>query len=151
MLKTNKQAFTLVELLAVIALLALLTTIAVPNVISTINNNKRNTFLLDAKRLVTKAESLINKDRNTKNDIINNNTFITYDFQTLNQNGEFPSDPDSSGNTYQVGYVKVTYDQETQKFKYCLYLKGARRAIGTYDNCLDSSKLTGIDVVLEID
>ena len=40
----NKKGFTLVELLAVIALLALLTGIAVPNVISTINNNKKNRY-----------------------------------------------------------------------------------------------------------
>lgn len=151
MLKTNQKAFTLVELLSVIALLALLTTIAVPNVISTINNNKRNTFLLDAKRLITKTESLIAENRDIRNNLIKNQNYLTYDFQTLNQNGEFPSDPDSSGTTYQAGYVKVTYDEANQKFKYCLYLKGSRRAIGTYDNCLDSNELTGIDVVLEID
>ena len=150
MKRINQKGFTLVELLAVIALLALLTTIAVPNVLSTINNNKRNSFLLDAKRMVTKAESLVSSNREIRNDLINNNTTMTYDFATLNQNGEFPSDPDSSGNTYQDGYVKVNYDTTNQVFKYCLYLKGARRSIGTSGACVDSTLLTGIDVVKDL-
>ena len=43
-MKKNKKGFTLVELLAVIALLALLMGIAVPNIISTINNSKEMIF-----------------------------------------------------------------------------------------------------------
>ena len=61
-MKKNKKGFTLVELLAVIALLALLMGIAVPNIISTINNSKRNDFLSDTKRMVAKAEYLISSN-----------------------------------------------------------------------------------------
>ena len=42
----NKKGFTLVELLAVITLIAIIAGMAVPNVMSSIENSKKNTFLL---------------------------------------------------------------------------------------------------------
>lgn len=144
----NKKGFTLVELLAVISLLALLAGIAVPNVISTINNNKRNTFLQDAKRLVTRAEYLISSDKEVRNKLINNSiSQKTYSFSELNEKGEFSSDPDSGGETYQDGSVKVTYDPASKTFKYCVYLNGIKRQVGTSSSCIDSNNLTGISVV----
>ena len=64
----NKKGFTLVELLAVIALVAILSGIAVPNILSTINNSKKSAFLMDAKRMVAKAEYLMSL--NTSSSII---------------------------------------------------------------------------------
>ena len=52
----NKKGFTLIELLATIAILALLMLVAVPNVMSTIDKNKRDTYVEDAKRMITLAE-----------------------------------------------------------------------------------------------
>ena len=138
----NKKGFTLVELLAVIVVLAILTGIAVPNVISTINNNKRRTFLMDAERMVAKAEYFISSSRTDRQ--IASNGGITYSLTKLNEKKEFVSDPDSG--TYQVGsFVKVTLSGS--EYKYCIYLEGTRRRIGTSSSCVDSKSLTGIDVV----
>ena len=52
----NRKGFTLIELLATIAILALLMLVAVPNVMSTIDKNKQNTYVEDAKRMITLAE-----------------------------------------------------------------------------------------------
>ncbi|HIR59518.1 MAG TPA: type II secretion system protein [Candidatus Onthousia excrementipullorum] len=52
----NKKGFTLIELLATISILALLMMVAVPNVMSTIDKNKQNTYVEDAKRMITLAE-----------------------------------------------------------------------------------------------
>ena len=52
----NKKGFTLIELLATISILALLMMEAVPNVMSTIDKNKQNTYVEDAKRMITLAE-----------------------------------------------------------------------------------------------
>lgn len=140
----NKKGFTLVELLAVIVVLAILTGIAVPNVISTINNNKRRTFLMDAERMVAKAEYFLSSSRTDRNTLSTPNASITYNLSRLNEKKEFTSDPD--GGTYQDGsFVKVTLSGG--EYKYCIFLEGSKRKIGTRTTCLDSSLLTGIDVV----
>lgn len=51
-----KKGFTLIELLAVIIILAILMIVAVPNVLGTLNDAKRSTFITQAKSLWTTAE-----------------------------------------------------------------------------------------------
>lgn len=58
----DKRAFTLIELLAVIVILGVLMTVAVPNIVSTLDKNKKETFLEDAKKLVSAAEYKIRAD-----------------------------------------------------------------------------------------
>ena len=47
-----KKGFTLVELLAVITVLAIILVIAIPNIQYLINENKKNTFLINAKSII---------------------------------------------------------------------------------------------------
>lgn len=146
-MKINKQGFTLVELLAVIALLAILTGITVPNILSTINNNKKNAFLMDAKRMVAKAEYLKTKNKEERDYIQDNpTTGITYNLSSLNEAGEFLQDAD--GSPYESASVKVTYDKTNKVYKYCIQVIGKKRTIGA-SGCLDSSELTGIDKVID--
>lgn len=52
----NKKGFTLVELLGVITILSIIMLIAIPNVTSVLDKNKRENYLADAKKLITQAE-----------------------------------------------------------------------------------------------
>jgi len=52
----NKKAFTLVELIAVIAILGLIMIIAVPKVYNSISSNKKRTFIINAKNIVRQIE-----------------------------------------------------------------------------------------------
>lgn len=52
----NKKGFTLVELLAVVAILSLLVIIALPNVMSMFNNAKKNAFATELKEIYKTAE-----------------------------------------------------------------------------------------------
>ena len=56
------NGFTLIELLATILILALIMLIAVPNVMSTIDKNKQDTYVEDAKKMITLAEYKIRSD-----------------------------------------------------------------------------------------
>lgn len=58
----NRKGFTLIELLVTIAILALLMLVAVPNVMSTIDKNKQNTYVEDTKRMITLAEYEVRSD-----------------------------------------------------------------------------------------
>ena len=58
----NNKGFTLVELLATVALLGILMLIAVPNVVGVVNKNKSKTYVEDAKKLVSLAEYKVRAD-----------------------------------------------------------------------------------------
>ena len=55
-MKKNK-GFTMVELLAAITILGIIMMIAVPNVLSIIDKNKKRTYVEDAKKIQSLAET----------------------------------------------------------------------------------------------
>ena len=58
----NKKGFTLIELLAVILILGVIMTIAIPNIVSTLDKNKRDSFINDAKRIISSATYTMRSD-----------------------------------------------------------------------------------------
>lgn len=56
MLKKNNKAFTLIELMVVISLLAIILAFALPNISSTLERNKKDQMINDAKDMVDKAK-----------------------------------------------------------------------------------------------
>lgn len=62
--KLDKKGFTLVELLATIVLLGLLTAIAAPNIIGILQSTKLDTYIEDGKKLGTLAEYKIRGNSN---------------------------------------------------------------------------------------
>ncbi len=149
----NKKGFTLVELLAVIAILALLTGIAVPNIISTINNQNRSTFLVEATNMTATAEYLVASNKTDRDNIRAGGTKI-YTFQDLNYKKEYQEDVD--GGVYDNNtYVKVRYADSSYKF--CICVMGSKRyisktttctpSVASDSECYDSSELKGIEVV----
>ena len=144
-MKKGKKGFTLVELLAVITILGILTMIAVPNVLSTINNNRKNAFLMDAKRMVSKASELIAKNKRDR-EIAKTASGMTYSYDDLNGKGEFTTDSD--GQNYDRANTYVNVKLESNTYTYCIKVTGSKRNIkDNSGNCIDSSKLTGIEVV----
>lgn len=147
----NKKGFTLVELLAVIALVAILSGIAIPNIVSTVNNSKKNTFLMDAKRMISKAEYLIALKKSDR-DAAATSSGKTYTFTDLNEKGEFQKDADD-GNFGSSTFVKVT--KSGNSYVYCICVEGSRRRISNGNAacssgasaCINGNTLTSIDKV----
>ncbi len=145
----NKKGFTLVELLAVIALVAILSGLAVANVVASINNSKKNNFLMDAKRMVSKAEYLMSQNRNNR-ELAKTANGIKFSYNDLNEKNEFLKDADG-GDFDTHSFVKVTYSNN--QYVYCICVIGSKRIIGdkcdsiSESTCVLSTNLTSIDVV----
>ena len=56
MLIKNNKGFTLIELMVVISLLAIILAFALPNISSTLERNKKDQMINDAKDMVDKAK-----------------------------------------------------------------------------------------------
>lgn len=109
MFKLNKKGFTLVELLAVIVVLAIIMLIAIPSVMKQMESAKVGTFKIYAQKVLTKGEEQFQIDSMMGN--ITDTTTKCYTLETMGIN--------SSG-TYR-GKVVVTIDANL-KPTYTLYL-----------------------------
>jgi len=57
----NKKGFTLVELLGVIVILGIIMLVAIPNIASLTQKNKKNTYIVDAKKMVSLVQYELRK------------------------------------------------------------------------------------------
>ena len=93
----NKKGFTLVELLASLVILGLLMGVAIPNVVGTIRKQRKNTYVEDAKRLVSRAKTMISANK------VNN---TCYSMRYLD-NGDFDEAPNGGKYLRYYSFVRV--------------------------------------------
>lgn len=98
-----KKGFTLVELLAVIIILGILSVLIVPKIVNTINESEQKTNIASAKNLLKSAEY-----KYQDNEILGINEMITIDFQT----GQNIDKLDYSGNKPESGKINIRPDGE---------------------------------------
>lgn len=110
----NKKGFTLIELLATIVILGIIMVIAVPNVTGIIYRNRANTYIEDAKKLVTLADYAI---RGSNNKIVKpaDGHCIALSLQYLD-NAEFEEPP--NGGDYQKNDSFVVVKKDGSKLVY---------------------------------
>jgi prepilin-type N-terminal cleavage/methylation domain-containing protein len=136
-MKMNNKGFTLVELLAVLAIIAIIGGIAIPNVISLMDNNKKDHIINDAQRLISLAKNAVAADRefraNTDVD------FKKYQMSILDTKNSINPDPDGGNYDRVESYVKYTKNSG-----YCVYLKGTKKVVKSdsgSDNCVPEERL----------
>lgn len=92
----NKKGFTLIELLGVIIILSIVMLIAIPNITSVLDKNKRESYLADAKKIITQAKYEIRSSRVEKpasNELVK---------ITLSHLGTNDVSKDADGNSYSL-------------------------------------------------
>lgn len=146
----NKKAFTLIELLAVLVVLSIVTMIATPNVMKTVDSSKKEKFIIDAREIVLRSTYMYNEEEYRNNDNYfkkENGLSKIYlkDIQGVNL------EKDSFGYTYDKENSFVSFsipeDVKTEGVKINIYLKACKNDKCHYvcnilENKLDSSVIT---------
>ena len=118
----NKKGFTLIELLAVVIILGVIMTIAVPNVLSMLDRNKRDTFIEHAKTMVNHAEYTLRKDDDIEYPENNGDAIIlTLEYLNTDDVSESPYDTPYSPSRSFVAIVNKT-EKEITEYKYFVHL-----------------------------
>lgn len=107
----NKNGFTLIELLAVIVILGILISIAIPAVTQIIERSRRKTYIDNAIEYISSASQQI-----AKGEILVRNTTTTYYIHINNIKTEKGTKTSPYGGEFDA-YVVVTLD-ENNKFTY---------------------------------
>lgn len=119
----NKKGFTLIELLAVVVILGVIMTIAIPNVTSTIDKNKKETFIEDAKKIVSATEYKIRSD--TKIEYPSENTITVLSLEKIGTD-EISVSPFDTEYSKKLSFVAITkepsVDSGSYEYKYYIHL-----------------------------
>ena len=139
----NKKGFTLTELLAVVAIIGILSLVAIPNIIGIIDGIRKDNMKDDAKKLISLAKMEVNSSYE-----IRQTGYKKFTFDELNKNKDIKKDPDD-GTYSNASYVEYKKIDNTET--YCIYLEGSKRKIGTSDSCVNENDLYDKDVVSGIE
>lgn len=108
----DKRGFTIIELVAVIAILLIITAIAMPSITSLLGRTENNISKEKEKAFISAARDYVSDNYNN---ITNNPCNIT--LETLYTEGYLPENSyrDTDGNVY-PGYVRYTYKSGIEDF-----------------------------------
>ena len=109
----GRKGFTLIELLATILILSLLMLVAVPNVMSTIDKNKRDTYVEDAKKMITLAEYKVRSD--TSIELPTSGNCIVLKLSSLDLS-DFNEGPEGGSYDLAKSYVVMARSGSTYKY-----------------------------------
>lgn len=115
----NNKGFTLIELIGTITILAIIMAIAVPNVMSITRKNKNQTYINDARKMVTLAkyrfesDASIDKPTGTRCLIIKLRALDRSELQKGPENGNYDLDQ---------SYVMVKYNSTSKRYDYSAQL-----------------------------
>lgn len=119
-MKLNNKGFTLIELLAAMVILAAIMVIAVPNIMGILNNSKADTYVEDAKKLLSLAEYKVRADPSLRPSSVNSCTKLTLKFL---DNSEFKNAPNNGSYKTKESFVTVKrVSNENGKKKYEYYV-----------------------------
>lgn len=117
MKKLNDRAFTMVELIAAIAIMAILMLIIIPSVFSIVEKNKKTTYLNDAKQLITMAKNQYESDPTIAEPT--DSLCLVFRLKNLKKSG---LEKGPNGGKYNGTYSYVTINYESGKYIYGVQL-----------------------------
>jgi len=142
----NKKGFTLIELLAVVIILGVIMTIAVPNVLTMLDKNKKETFLEHAKTMVNQAEYTLRKDTSIDYPEVNGDAvLLTLEYLNTDDISESPYNTNYSPSRSFVAIVNKT-DGGVTEYQYYVHLVACTDLECTNASDNDVNKNRGINL-----
>lgn len=143
----NQKGFTLIELLAVIIILAVIMTVAIPNVIGTLDKNKKDSFLKDARRAITSCEYTIRTEK--KYEYPDETTAVVFPVSKI-KNLDLDVSPYDTYYSQEDSFVAITKDKvaNSDAYEYVYYVHLVSCTDKGCENLEDNSSLKnrGINV-----
>ena len=133
----NKKGFTLIELLATMVILALISSVAIPNVIKIMSNNKKEKILNDGLTIIAQAKKKVSSDFDLRESI--DETGVTYTLQILDSYNDINNDPDGTAYDRTNSSVKITKNNGV--IKYCAYLESEKWILKNNASCVFEEQL----------
>lgn len=139
----NRKGFTLIEILAVIIILGVIMTIAVPNVLSMIDRNKKDTVIEHAKMMATQAEYTIRKDTSIEYPSEGKAIILTLEYLNTDDVSESPYGVNYNKSRSFVAIANKKINGLTE-YKYYVHLVACSN-----DNCSEANvkKNRGINLI----
>lgn len=133
----NKKGFTLVELIVILVIIGVIVTFSLPNITSTLERNKKDQMIIDAKDMVDKAKNYILK--NSYND------GVVLKLKNIDIREEIKDSP--FGNKYdrENSCVKRSIVDNQYKYKICLEDNKYKLMVDDVSDLLGSDKYTKIE------
>ena len=133
----NKKGFTLVELLATMVILALIASVAIPNVVKIMSNNKKGKVINDGMTLIAQAKKKISSDYDLRESI--NEVGVNYSLDVLDNYNDIINDPDGVTYNRANSYVKIYKVDNT--VTYCVYLESDNWILKNASSCVLENEL----------
>lgn len=123
-MRKNNKGFTLIEIIAVVAILGIISVVVVPNIFSLVTQSRDEIYLQDARRLIAQAQykmssnsSNIEKPSNGECIVMSLNYLNINDFQSPPHGGAYMSDASfvaikSDGGTYKYAAMLVEHTSD---------------------------------------
>lgn len=146
MKKMNNKGFTLIELLAVIIILAVIMTVAIPNVLGTLEKNKKDSFIKDARNAITSCEYTMRSEK--KYEYPDDTTAVVFPLTKIKN---LRLDVSSYDTYYSLedSFVVITKDRVGESYEYMYYIHLVSCTDDKCQNIEDNSSLKnrGINLV----
>ena len=107
----NEKAFTLVELIAVVVIMAIIMVIATPNIVNMLDKGKKEDYVADAKNFISKATYEYRKDEKNlcdEKDIESNECSISLNKLQISEEDQ----KDPYGLKYDLNNSKIIFSTE---------------------------------------
>lgn len=117
-MKNNNKGFTLIELIATISILALIMLLSVPNVMSMVDKNKRNAYIMDARKLVKTAKYKFNSSSSVRPA---SNYCVKYKLSVLDTTN-INNPPNDGKYIDNYSYVIIKYNSSSLSYDYTVQL-----------------------------